>query len=84
MLALAIVGMVVAVGGWLAGLDGSRTRLALDAAWRENRALRVLQETLRERAFDLAGRLGALESGLAAGRIELGRKPASALPPARR
>ena len=55
-LGLGIAGLLVA-GGLLAGRDGLRTRSALDAARRENSALRVRQEALREQAFDLARRL---------------------------
>ncbi len=57
MLALGIAGLVVVAGGLLAGLDGLLTRFAVDAARRQNRALRAQQEALREQAFDLAGRL---------------------------
>ena len=57
MLALGISGLVVVTGGLLIGLDGLPTRSAVDAAGRENRALRAQQEVLREQAFDLAGRV---------------------------
>jgi hypothetical protein len=57
MLALGIAGLVVVAGGLLAGLDGLLTRFAVDAARRQNRALRAQQAALREQAFDLAGRL---------------------------
>jgi hypothetical protein len=55
-LGLGIAGLLVA-GGLLAGLDGLRARSALDAARRENSALRARQEALREQAFDLARHL---------------------------
>jgi hypothetical protein len=56
-LALGIAGLVVGAGGVLAGLDGLPTRFAVDATRRQNIALRAQHEALRERAFDLAGRL---------------------------
>jgi len=53
---VAVAGLVVIAGGLLAGIDGMRTRSAVAAARSENRAVRALQEALREQAFDLAGR----------------------------
>lgn len=55
-LGLGLAGLLVA-GGLLAGLDGVRSRSALDAARHQNVALRARQEALREQAFDLARRL---------------------------
>lgn len=55
--ALGLAGMVVVAGGSLAGLDGFLTPFAVEAARRENRSLRAQQGTLREQAYDLAGRL---------------------------
>lgn len=57
MLALGIAGLVAIAGGLLAGFDGVPTRLAVDAARRQNRALWVEQEDLREQASNLAERL---------------------------
>jgi len=57
MLPLGIAGLVVVAGGLLNGLDGLRTRFAVEAARRQNTALRARQEALREQASDLAGRL---------------------------
>jgi hypothetical protein len=54
---LSIAGVVVLGAGLLAGLNGFRTSSAVDAARRQNRALKAQQEVLREQAFELAGRL---------------------------
>lgn len=54
---LGIAGSILVAGGLLAGFDGFRTRLALDAARRQNTALRARQEALGERADGLAARL---------------------------
>lgn len=85
LLALCIVSLVVAgFSGLWAGLEGSRTRSALDAAGRENRELRVRQDNLRERSFDLAGRLEELEHEQAVVRVIIGDAQAPVAAPARR
>lgn len=64
--ALALVGLFVA-GGLFAVLDASRTRSALDAAARENLALKERREALQERLFGLGSELSALQDELAGG-----------------
>lgn len=56
-LALGFASLVVVAGCLLAGLGGSRSRSAADAARYENTILRARQEALREYAFDLSGRV---------------------------
>lgn len=87
LLALCIVSLVVVAAGFSglwAGREGSRTRSALDAAGRENRELRVRQDNLRERSFDLAGRLEELEHEQAVVRVIIGDAQAPVAAPARR
>lgn len=57
LLALGIASLVVVAGWSLAGLDGLVTRFPVDASRHQNRVLRAQQESLRENAFELAGRL---------------------------
>jgi hypothetical protein len=67
---LGVVGWIVVAGALWAGLDVLLTRFAVDAARRENRALRAQQEVLREQAGDLAGRvLEAVERGRRMARV---------------
>lgn len=75
LLALCLVSLVVVVAGFAglwAGREGSRTRLALDAAGRENRELQVRQDNLRERSLDLTSRLNELEQEEAVVRVIIG------------
>jgi hypothetical protein len=86
--ALGIVVWVVLAGGLLAGFEGLLARSAIDSARRQNTALMVQQETLREQAFDLAVRLseeiergrGTARSAGVPGHAWEGRRPR---PPAR-
>ena len=67
LLTLALVSLGVLVGAFMAGVDGSRTRSELDAAWSENHALRERQAVLSGKLFELARRLAAPEGGRSAG-----------------
>ena len=70
MLALGIAGFVVTAGWVLTGPDGLPTHFAVEAARRENSALRAQQEVLREKAGDLAGRVfAAVERGRGIARV---------------
>lgn len=68
MFTLGIAVWFVLAGGLLAGLDVLLTRFETNLAKHQNTALRAQQETLREHAFGLSGRL--LES------VERGRRMA--------
>lgn len=61
---LGIAVAIVVAAGLLIGIDGFRTRPAVDEARHENLALRAEQEALRNQAFDLAERsIEAVERG---------------------
>jgi len=66
-IALACAALLLLVGSIRMYAGEVRIRTELDTARRETLSLKVRQEVLRERIFDLARRLDALERGGSAG-----------------
>jgi hypothetical protein len=63
LLVVALFAAVFLVAGQWVRRSEARQRFEVGAAWRENRALRVRQEALRSRLFELSRRLEILERG---------------------